>query len=257
MNAAPVAVERRDRVVVVRIDRPQVRNALDETTLEGVATALEEADADEGIGAVVLTGGDRVFASGADLKVMLERSAVDVVRSRQAERWRRIRQVLVPLVAAVEGYALGGGCELVLCCDLVVAGESARFGQPEVKLGILPGAGGTQRWARTAGKHVAMDVVLTGRTLDADEARGYGVVNRLVPEGRALDVALELAGEIAALPRLAVRLAKQAVLRAFDTPLEAGLELERQAFYVLLGTADRVEGMRAFVEKRRPRFRGH
>lgn len=254
--ATPVVVERHDAVVLLRLDRPEVRNALDEATMEALAAAVEAADADERVGAVVITGGERIFASGADLKVMVDRSAVDVVRSRQAERWRRLRQVLVPLVAAVNGYALGGGCELALLCDLVVAGESARFGQPEVKLGILPGAGGTQRWARAAGKHVAMEMVLTGRTIDADEAQRYGVVNRVVPDEHTVEVALALATEIAALPRLAVRLAKQAVLRAFDAPLEVGLDLERHAFHVLLGTADRVEGMRAFLEKRRPRFEG-
>lgn len=255
-RSAPVTASRHDRVVLLRIDRPSVRNALDEATMEALAGHLEAADRDPEVGAVVLTGSDTVFAAGADLKVMVERTAVDVILAGQGERWRRIRQVLVPIVAAVNGVALGGGCELALCCDLIVAGETARFGQPEVKLGILPGAGGTQRWARTAGKYAAMDVVLTGRTLSADEALRLGVVNRLVPPALTVPTALALAAEIAAMPRLAVRLAKQSVLRAFETPLEAGLEAERQAFLVLLGTADRAEGMRAFLEKRAPSFTG-
>jgi enoyl-CoA hydratase len=254
--ATPMAVERRGAVVLLRINRPAVRNALDEPTLEAIASALEEADADEAIGAVVLTGSDKVFAAGADLKVMVERTSVDVMRGGQAERWRRIRQVLVPMVAAVNGYALGGGCELALCCDLIVAGESARFGQPEIKLGIIPGAGGTQRWARTAGRQAAMDIVLTGRMIDASEAQRLGVVNRLVADADTLEVALSLASEIAAMPRLAVRLAKRAVLSAFEMPLEAGLEVERQAFLLLLGTEDRIEGTRAFLDKRQPKFRG-
>jgi len=254
--AGPVSVTRRDRVVLIRIDRPEVRNALDEATMEAIAAALETADRDESVGAVVLTGTEKVFAAGADIKVMVEREPVDVLVGGQAERWRRIRQVLVPIVAAVNGFALGGGCELALCCDLVVAGESARFGQPEVKLGIIPGAGGTQRWARLAGKHAAMDLVLTGRTIDAQEAVRLGMVNRLVPPHLCVEIALEVAAEIAAMPRLAVRLGKQAVLRAFESPLEAALDAERQAFIMLLGTADRREGMRAFLEKRPPVFRG-
>jgi len=254
--SGPVSVTRHDRVMLLRIDRPAVRNALDEATMEAIATGLEAADRDEGVGAVVLTGSDKVFAAGADIKVMVEREAVDVMVGGQAERWRRIRQVLVPVIAAVNGFALGGGCELALCCDLIVAGESARFGQPEVKLGIIPGAGGTQRWARLAGKHAAMDLVLTGRTIGADEALRLGVVNRLVAPQLTVDTALELAAEIAAMPRLAVRLGKQAVLRAFESPMEVGLEAERQAFLVLLGTADRREGMRAFLEKRPPAYRG-
>jgi len=253
---SPVTVERHDAVVLLRIDRPEVRNALDEATMEAIAGALEEADADESVGAVVITGSNTVFAAGADLKVMVERTAVDVLRGGQGERWRRIRQVGLPMVAAVNGYALGGGCELALCCDIIVAGDTARFGQPEIKLGILPGAGGTQRWARLAGKHVAMELVLRGAMIDADEARRLGAVNHIVPPEQTVERALELAAEIAGMPRLAVRLAKQAVLRAFEAPLEAGLEAERQAFLLLLGTEDRIEGTRAFLEKRRPLFRG-
>ena len=256
MTGGPVSVERAGAVVLVRIDRPEVRNALDEETMEAIAAALETADGDGSVGAVVVTGTEKIFAAGADLKVMVKRSATDVLRSGQAERWRRIRQVMVPLVAAVNGYALGGGCELVLCCDIVIAGETARFGQPEIKLGILPGAGGTQRWARTAGKHATMDLVLRGKTIDAHEAYRLGAVNRVVPAEETVPVALDVAAEIAAMPRLAVRLAKQAVLRAFETPLESGLEAERQAFLVLLGTEDRIEGTRAFLEKRQPQFKG-
>ena len=252
----PLVIEHRGAVVLLRIDRPEVRNALDETTMEAIAAALEHADSDESVGAVVITGSDTVFAAGADLKVMVERTAVDVLRGGQGERWRRIRQVAVPLIAAVNGYALGGGCELALCCDIIVAGQGARFGQPEIKLGILPGAGGTQRWARLVGKHAAMELVLRGAMIDADEARRLGAVNHLVAPERTVEHALEIAAEIAAMPRLAVRLAKQAVLRAFEAPLEAGLEAERQAFLLLLGTEDRIEGTRAFLERRQPQFRG-
>jgi enoyl-CoA hydratase len=252
----PVVAERHGAVALVRIARPEVRNALDEATLEAVTAALEAADADPDIGAAVVTGGDRVFAAGADIRRMVERTAVDVIRGGQERRWRRLRQLGLPLVAAVNGYALGAGCELALVCDLVVAGDGARFGQPEIRLGILPGAGGTQRWARTAGKHAAMEVALTGRMVDADEARRLGVVSRVVPAHLTVATALALAAEIAAMPRLAARQVKRAVLAAFETPLEAGLELEREAFHVLLGTEDRLEGMRAFLEKRPPRFTG-
>jgi enoyl-CoA hydratase/carnithine racemase len=224
--------------------------------MEELATALEAFDRDPAVGCIVIAGTDEVFAAGADIKAMSERAFQDVVANSTAETWRRIWRVTTPLVAAVSGWALGGGCELALGCDMVVASESAEFGQPEITLGIIPGAGGTQRLARLAGKHRAMELVLTGRRFGADEAHAIGLVNVVAPAGEWLEAALHLARRVARRPPLAVRMAKQAVLAADETALQAGLDQERRLYELAMATEDRVEGMRAFIEKRKPEFRG-
>lgn len=241
---------------IVRINRPEVLNALNPRTIQEIGEALAEFDRDDSIRCLVLTGGDRAFAAGADIGQMAEAGAVDILRDDDAARWARLRSLRKPLIAAVSGYALGGGCELALMCDIIVATESAQFGQPEVKIGIIPGAGGTQRWARAAGKARAMEAVLIGEPVRAVDAERMGLINRVVPDGAQLDEAKRLALQIAARPPLAVRLAKEAVNQAAEVGLSAGLELERKLFYLLFASEDKREGMKAFLEKRPPTFTG-
>jgi enoyl-CoA hydratase len=243
-------------VGVVTIHRPQVRNALNHQTIAELVDALESFDRDDAIRCMVLTGDDRAFAAGADIGQMAEASAIDVLRDDNFARWARFRALHKPVIAAVGGYALGGGCELALMCDLVVASETAQFGQPEVKIGIIPGAGGTQRWARTAGKVRAMEAVLTGEPVRAVDAERMGLVNRVVPAGAQLEEAKRLAQLIATRPPLAVRLGKEAVNHAMEVGLAAGLEFERKLFYLLFASEDKREGMKAFLEKRPGRFTG-
>ena len=243
-------------VGVVRIHRPQVRNALNQQTIAELVEALEAFDRDDAIRCMILTGDDRAFAAGADITQMVEAGAVDVLNDDNFARWAHFRAIRKPVIAAVSGYALGGGCELALMCDLVVAAETAQFGQPEVKIGIIPGAGGTQRWARSAGRVRAMEVVLTGEPVRAVDAQRMGLVNRVVPAGAQLDEARRLARMIAERPPLAVRLGKEAVNHAMEVGLAAGLEFERKLFYLLFASEDKHEGMRAFLEKRPPRFTG-
>jgi enoyl-CoA hydratase len=241
---------------IVRINRPAVLNALNPATIEEIGQALAEFDRNDAIRCLILTGDDRSFAAGADIGQMAETGAVDILRDDDAARWARLRSLRKPLIAAVSGYALGGGCELALMCDLVVAAESAQFGQPEVKIGIIPGAGGTQRWARAAGKAKAMEAVLIGEPLRAAEAERIGLINRVVPDGAHLHEAKRLARLIAARPPLAVRLGKEAVNQASEVGLSAGLELERKLFYLLFASEDKREGMKAFLEKRPATFTG-
>lgn len=243
-------------VALITIDRPEALNALDYALLDELAETLEALDRDERIGCVVLAGGERAFAAGADIRELAGETPVSLERGRHFEAWDRIAAVGVPLVAAVRGYALGGGCELAMLCDCIVAGADARFGQPEIKLGIIPGAGGTQRLPRAIGKAKASELILTGRQIDAAEAERIGLVTAVVPPEEVLSRALELAARIAAGPRLAVRAAKAAIARAFELPLRAGLDFERRAFSLLFATEDRREGMAAFLEKRPPTFRG-
>ena len=251
-----VLTEARGPVGIVTINRPQVLNALNHQTIAELVEALEAFDTDEAIRCMILTGDDRAFAAGADISQMVEASAVDVLADDNFARWTRFRAIHKPVVAAVSGYALGGGCELALMCDLIVASETARFGQPEVKIGIIPGAGGTQRWARSAGKVRAMEAVLTGEPVRAVDAERMGLINRVVPAGAHLDEAMRLAAMIAARPPLAVRLGKEAVNHAMEVGLGAGLEFERKLFYLLFASEDKTEGMRAFLEKRAGRFSG-
>jgi enoyl-CoA hydratase/carnithine racemase len=243
-------------VALMRLNRPEARNALSPETMERLAAALERLDPDPEVRCVVIAGSERVFAAGADIKAMSERSFAETLRHPAASFWRRVAAVKTPLLAAVSGYALGGGCELALACDMIVASETACFGQPEITLGIIPGGGGTQRLARAIGKQRAMEYVLTGSRFDAETALRLGLVNRVVKKDRWLAEALELARVVAARPPLAARLAKQAVLSAEETALAAGLETERRLYELAMASEDRVEGMRAFLEKREPKFEG-
>jgi enoyl-CoA hydratase/carnithine racemase len=243
-------------VALLRLNRPEVRNALSPELMERLAFELERLDPDPEVRCVVIAGSDEVFAAGADIKAMSERSFAEVLYHPAAEFWKRIAKVKTPLIAAVSGYALGGGCELALACDMIVASETAKFGQPEINLGIIPGGGGTQRLARVLGKQRAMEYVLTGRRFDAETARGLGLVNRVVGDGGWLEEAMDLARTVAERPPIAARLAKQAVLVAEETAMSAGLENERRLYELSMATEDRVEGMRAFLEKREPEFKG-
>ena len=243
-------------VLTVRINRPEVLNALNVALMRELVEALEAADADDAIRAIVLTGDARAFAAGADIKEMADASAVEMLLRDQFARWDRIRKVRKPLIAAVSGFALGGGCELAMMCDIIVASETAKFGQPEIGIGVMPGAGGTQRLTRAVGKARAMEMVLTGAPIGAREAMEAGLVNRVVPVEAFLGEAMAIARAIAAKPPLAVRLAKEAVLRSFDTTIEGGLEYERKNFYLLFASEDQKEGMKAFMEKRKPEWRG-
>ena len=217
---------------------------------------LDKFDADEDIGAVVITGNERAFAAGADIKEMMDVSAVEMFLSDSISQFDRIRGVTKPVIAAVSGYCLGGGNELAMSCDMILASETARFGQPEINIGVIPGAGGTQRLARTVGKAITMEMVLNNRTLSAEEALKFGLVNKVVPVEHYLEEALSLASEIASRAPLAVRMGKEAVNKAFDTFLSDGLADERRAFYFLFSTADQKEGMAAFIEKRKPEWIG-
>lgn len=241
---------------VVTLNRPKVLNALSPELMAEVTTALGEMERDPEIRAVVLTGGPKVFAAGADIGDMAERGPVEQLTRDQTGRWAGVTSLTKPLIAAVNGYALGGGCELSLMCDMVIAGDSARFGQPEINLGIIAGAGGTQRWPRTAGKYVAMEVNLTGAPITAQRAYQLGLVNKVVPAELTIEVAKRLARRIAEKAPVAARLAKESVNQALETPLQQGLLVERKNFYFLFATEDQKEGMKAFLEKRRGNFRG-
>ena len=246
-----------DGVALVVLDRPEVLNALSSALMEQLAEALEGLDQDPGCRCIVLTGaGERAFAAGSDIKEMAGATPGDIALRDSFARWERIGQVRTPIVAAVRGYALGGGCELAMTADMIVAAEDALFGQPEIALGVIPGAGGTQRLTRAIGKARAMEMILTGRRMDAREAEAAGLVTKVVPAEETLGAALELASRVAAMPPLAVLAAKEAILRAFELPLSGGLELERRNFYLLFASNDQKEGMAAFVEKRPPAWTG-
>jgi enoyl-CoA hydratase len=251
-------IQREDHgpVVLLRICREAQLNALNLALMDELVAALQACDADESIRAIVLTGGPKAFAAGADIAEMADQTAIGMKRLGQFRVWDRIRSVTKPIIAAVTGYALGGGCELAMTCDLIIAGESARFGQPEVKLGVMPGAGGTQWLTRVVGKARALEILWTGDPITADEAYRLGLVNRVVPDARCVDEALALARRIAERPPVAVQLIKEAVYQALDTTLQDGMEAERNLFYLLFATEDQREGMRAFMEKRPPQFRG-
>jgi enoyl-CoA hydratase/carnithine racemase len=251
-----VESSRDGNVALLRINRPEARNALSPEVMEQLAGELERLDPDPDARCVVIAGSDKVFAAGADIKAMSERTFAETLRHPAASFWRRLAAVKTPTIAAVSGYALGGGCELALACDMIVAAEGATFGQPEINLGIIPGGGGTQRLARVLGKQRAMEYVLTGKRFDAETARQLGLVNLVVDDDAWLEEALALAAEVAAQPPIASRLAKQAVIAAEETALSAGLENERRLYELAMATEDRVEGMRAFLEKREAKFEG-
>jgi enoyl-CoA hydratase len=251
-----VRVERDEPIAVCLLNRPQQLNALSDELMDELVTTLRELDADEAIRCIVLGGSERAFAAGADIGELARASAIELYYARRVERWDAIRNLWTPLVAAVSGYCLGGGCELAMSCDLIVASETARFGQPETGLGIIPGAGGTQRLTRAVGKALAMDVILSGRQLDAREALAAGLVARVVAKEAWLEEAKRVAREIATKGPVATRLAKEAVDRAYETTLGLGLEYERRALYLSFASEDAKEGLTAFTEKRKPDFKG-
>jgi enoyl-CoA hydratase len=252
-----VIVTREEPIAVVQLNRPEVLNAISEELMGELVAALEGLDGDDAIRCIVLTGNEKAFAAGADIKTnFVDATPTSMLRQDLTARWERIRRIKTPIIAAVSGYALGGGCELAMVCDIIVASETARFGQPEINLGIIPGAGGTQRLTRAVGKYVAMEMVLTGRFVKADEAKAIGLVAHVYPAASFLDDAKALARTIAEKPPIAVRLAIEAVDLAWNSTLDAGLEFERKAFYLLFDTEDKKEGVDAFVNKRKPVFKG-
>ena len=252
-----VLVEREPPVGIVLLNRPEALNALNDEVMGALVDALGELDADDGILCIVLGGSERAFAAGADIGQMAEASAMEMYEARRIDRWDAIRRVRTPLVAAVSGFCLGGGCELAMACDLIVASETAQFGQPETGLGILPGAGGTQRLTRAVGKAKAMDVILSGRFLTAEEAERAGLAARVVAKEAWLEEAKAVARAIASKGPIAQRLAKESVNRAFESTLETGLDYERKLLYLAFASEDAREGLTAFTEKRKPEFRGN
>jgi enoyl-CoA hydratase len=256
MDFENVIVEKDGAVAVVTLNRPQQLNALSYGLVKDLSFALQALDQDDEVRALIVTGGEKVFAAGADIKEMADRGPFDErIQERLAYR-DRINKISKPVIAAVSGFALGGGCELAMSCDIIIASETARFGQPEVNLGIIPGSGGTQRLSHAVGKYRAMEMVLTGEALSAAEAERFGLVNRVVPVELLLDEAKNMAKKIAAKPILAIKAAKEAVLKSANMPLDEGLDFERKSFYMLLASEDRKEGMKAFLEKRKPEFKG-
>ncbi|MDM9627341.1 enoyl-CoA hydratase [Rhizobium sp. S152] len=254
MSYETLIVETRGNVGLVTLNRPQALNALNSAVLKELLQAYAAFEGDDTIGAIVLTGSERAFAAGADIKEMQPLDFADVYRRNFLGRWDDVARVRKPVIAAVSGFALGGGCELAMMCDFIIASETAKFGQPEITLGVIPGMGGSQRLTRAVGKAKAMDMVLTGRMMDAAEAERAGLVSRVVAPDRLLDEALEAAARIASLSRPSVLMAKEAVNRALETTLEEGLRFERRLFHSLFGTEDQKEGMTAFIEKRKPAF---
>lgn len=255
MSYETLIVETRGAVGLITLNRPQALNALNSTVLKELLQAYAAFEDDDAIGAVVLTGSERAFAAGADIKEMQPLDFADVYGRNFLGGWDDVARVRKPVIAAVSGFALGGGCELAMICDFIIASETAKFGQPEITLGVIPGMGGSQRLTRAVGKAKAMDMVLTGRMMDAAEAERAGLVSRVVAPDRLLDEALEAAAKIASLSRPSVLMAKEAVNRALETTLEEGLRFERRLFHSLFGTADQKEGMTAFIEKRKPVFK--
>jgi enoyl-CoA hydratase len=240
----------------VQLNRPKELNALNLQLMQELREALKMLDEDEHTRVIVLSGNEKAFAAGADIRQMAGKSAIDMYNTDQFSTWDAIKKTKKPIIAAVSGFALGGGCELAMLCDMIVAGDTARFGQPEIKIGVMPGAGGTQRLTRAVGKALAMEMVLTGRFITAEEAQQAGLINRVVPPELYLSEAFRLAAEVAAMSPLAVKMAKEAVLRAFDSGLEEGLHFERKNFYLLFASSDQKEGMQAFIDKRTPVFTG-
>ncbi len=243
-------------VATVQLNRPKALNALNLELMTELVDCLEARDQDVDVRAIVLTGSEKAFAAGADIKEMADATAIEMLTRDQFTRWDRIRKLKKPLIAAVSGFALGGGCELMMHCDIIIASETARIGQPEILIGVMPGAGGTQRLTRAVGKALAMEMVLTGRHITAEEALKAGLVNRVVPQEFYLEEAQRIAREIAEQPPVAVRLAKEAILKSFDTTIETGLEYERKNFYLLFASHDMREGMNAFIEKRKAEWKG-
>ena len=256
MTYNSILVEIRGKVGLVTLNRPSAMNALNAELLSELVEAVRDFDSDPTIGSILITGNPRVFAAGADIKAMANATAMEMLSGSFVELFAGLRQVRKPVIAAVAGYALGGGCELAMTCDMIVAAENARFGQPEVTIGVIPGAGGTQRLTRAVGKAIAMEMVLNNRSLSAEEALKFGLVNRVVPVERYLEEALALAAELAERAPLAARLGKEAVNKAYELSLSEGLEAERRLFYMLFASEDQSEGMQAFIEKRKAEWKG-
>jgi enoyl-CoA hydratase len=251
-----ILAETDGHVGIIRLNRPKVLNALNPALMKDLATQMETFDADDNIHVILLAGSERAWAAGADIGDMAEQSAISMYERDQFATWDRIKRIKTPIVAAVSGFALGGGCELMMQCDVIVASETAQIGQPEINIGVMPGAGGTQRLTRAIGKAKAMDVILSGRFLSAKEAEAAGLVSRVVPKEHYFDAALKLAHDMAKKSPLALKIAKDSVLQAFESSLSEGLAYERKLFYLLFASEDQKEGMRAFVEKRKPQFKG-
>ncbi|MFL6821782.1 MAG: enoyl-CoA hydratase [Xanthobacteraceae bacterium] len=254
MSSETIIVERRGRVGIVRLNRPQALNALNVALMDELLGAVEAFDADAGVGCILITGSDKAFAAGADIKEMADKTYIDIFRTDYTADYERLTRVRKPVIAAVAGFALGGGCELAMMCDFIIAADNAKFGQPEIKLGIIPGIGGTQRLTRAVGKAKAMDLILTGRMMDAAEAERSGLVARVVPAASLMEEAMKVAETISALSQPSLLAAKEAVNRSFETSLAEGVRFERRVFHALFATKDRKEGMTAFIEKRPPRF---
>lgn len=244
------------KVGLVRLNRPEVLNALNIELMKEVVEALEAFDKDAEIGCMVLTGNEKAFAAGADIKEMADATAIEMLLRDQFARWDRIRKIKKPIIAAVSGFALGGGCELAMTCDMIIASENAKFGQPEINLGVIPGAGGTQRLPKAIGKARAMELILTGKMFTSKDMFIAGLITKVVDNDIYLDEALELAKELASKPTIAVQLAKECILKSFDSTIESGLEFERKNFYLLFASEDKFEGMKAFVEKRKAEWKG-
>lgn len=255
MTHTTILTETRERVGIVTLNRPQVMNAFNITMLTELFDALEEFDTSESIGAILVAGNEKAFAAGADIKEMAGKTAVDMFAGADVTDWSRLTRIAKPIVAAVSGFALGGGCEIAMTCDMIVASETAVFGQPEINLGIIPGAGGTQRLTRAVGKALAMEIILTDRRLSAEEALRFGLVNRVSPVELYLKEAIELAQKVGERSQVAVRMAKDAVNKAYELSLAEGLVFEKRNFYLLFSTEDRAEGMNAFVEKRKANWK--
>jgi enoyl-CoA hydratase len=256
MDFIRVTPQREPLIALIELNRPKELNALNRQLMEELRDALVHLDKDDAVRVIIITGNEQAFAAGADIKQMADNSAMDMLIMDQFSTWDQLRKTKKPLIAAVSGFALGGGCELSMMCDMIIASESAKFGQPEIKIGTIPGAGGTQRLTKALGKSKAMELILTGRMLSATEAHFYGLVSKVVPVEMYLQEAIVLAKEIAALSPIAVQLAKEAINRSFETQLDEGLAFERKNFYLTFASEDQKEGMKAFIEKRKPTYKG-